>query len=85
MIDRISLLTDLLKVLDGETPDNELTTSLLALLGSEKAKVEEYFSQVVDQTTFKTEDYLRLKDFLVNLIASLRTLVTTSRYLSDRY
>lgn len=83
MIDRISLLPDLLKVLNGETPDNELTTSLLALLGAEKTKIEEYFSQVVDQTTFKTEDYLRLKDFLINLVASLRTCVTTSKYLSD--
>ena len=67
---------------DGTTDPNlsELTTTLAT---SEKEIVIQYFEQIIDQDTFKTDDMKRLREMLIDWYSSHKTIATTQRYSSD--
>jgi len=79
---KIDLFLKVLEFLANNDPD-ELTKVIQASSKSEQAKLEEFFSNVVDQTPFATDDYLRLRKFFIDLFASIRTLITATRQSGD--
>jgi len=74
----------LLGILRGEShPD--ITTSLSALVKSEKGKVTNFFSNVIDQIAYNSSDYQRIRDFLIDWYSSLRTMSSTQRVITDPF
>lgn len=67
---------------DGTTSTklSELTTTLAT---SEKEIVNTLFENILDQQTFSSDDYRRLRSMLIDWYASHRTIATTQRYASD--
>ena len=80
-------LDDLWKVwnlLKGETVD-DLSKSLEAIAKSEQAKSNTFFNTTLDQFAFSSDDYTRLKTFVVDWYASLKSLITTQSQSSDPF
>ena len=73
---------ELFKSVSGGT-GNGLTDALDALAKSNRAKLDTYFLEVIDQISFRTEDYNRLRKFLVDLFATHRTLANQSIHITD--
>jgi len=69
---------------DG-TSVGDLTTAVEAIALAEKTVSENYFSNVVDQVSFSSADYVRLRSFLRDWYATHRTITTQSVSLSDPY
>ena len=65
------------------TGSGNITDALDSLAKSDKAKLENFFSSVVDQSSFDTTDWDRLRKFLIDLYASHRTFATSSIHASD--
>jgi len=67
---------------DGTIDPNlsELTTILAT---SEKEIVKTYFENVLDQPSFNTADYQRLREMLIDWYSSLKTVSTTQKFSSD--
>lgn len=63
----------------------ELDDVLVALSESERAKAKELFSTSLDQVVHSTDDYLRLKNFMVDWYASHRTLTSLQKQTTDVY
>lgn len=68
---------------DGTASDLDLNTLKLAL--SEQIKSKSFIENTIDQTIFATDDYKRLKAFLVDWYSSHRTMITTQKNVSDIY
>ena len=81
MTNKIDLFWEIFKSVSGETAD--ITDVLNALSKADRTKVESYFSNVIDQVSFGTTDWNRLRKFLVNLYATHRSLSTYSTQISD--
>jgi len=60
---------------DG-TSVGDLTTAVEAIALAEKTVSENYFSNVVDQVSFSSADYVRLRSFLRDWYATHRTITT---------
>ena len=73
---------ELVKVAGGEESDT-LTTVLDSIVKSDRSTIENYFSNVVDQTAFNTDDWKRLRKFFVVIYAAHRAISTQSSKLSD--
>jgi len=54
-----------------------------AIAKSDRGKLENYFSDVVDQVSFSTADYNRLRRYFVDLFATHRTLGTIATQATD--
>lgn len=79
---------DFLKIwayLYDNTDTGGLDNNTLTLAVSEQTKSRNLFENTIDQTAFGTDDYKRIKDFLVDWYASHRTLVTTQKDVTDIY
>jgi len=77
MANNIEFFWELFESVSGGTGEG-VTTVLDSLAKSSRAKVEEYFTNVIDQVSFGTEDYNRMRKFFVDLFATHRTLATNS-------
>jgi len=66
----------------GETV-SDLDTNLIILAEDSKAKATTLFSENIDLTCHMTDDYKRLKNFLIPWYASLRSFGSTMRHASD--
>ena len=64
-------------------PGEGITDVLNSLAKSDRAKLDTYFTEVIDQASFATEDYNRLRKFLVDLFATHRTLTSQTFSASD--
>lgn len=64
-------------------PDPDITTVESGVAKGDRTKVENLFSSVLDQVSFGTQDYNRLRKFLIDLYSSHRSLVTFSTQASD--
>jgi hypothetical protein len=82
MADKIDFFWEIFEAVSGSTGEG-VTDALNSLAKSDRAKVETYFSDVIDQSVFGTEDYNRLRKFLVDLFATHRTLISQSIASSD--
>jgi len=65
----------------GGTTD--LTDVTKALAQSSQATVDKYFSNVIDQIPFNTNDYVRLRSFFRDLYATHRTISTLGTKITD--
>ena len=78
-------LTDFINLMNyfkGESvPD--LDTNLIATAEDSKAKATTLFSESIDQTAHTTEDYIRLKNFLIPWYSSLKAFPSTMKNVSD--
>lgn len=81
MADKIDLFWEIFESVSGGTGD--ITDALDAIAKSDRTKVESYFSNVIDQISFGTPDWNRLRKFLIDLYASHRTLASASKQTSD--
>jgi len=65
----------------GGTTD--LTNVTKAIAQSSQATVDKYFTNVIDQIPFNTNDYIRLRSFFRDLYASHRTITTLGTKITD--
>lgn len=82
MADSIDFFWQIFEAVSGGTGVG-ITDALNALAKSDRAKIENYFTEVIDQVSFTTEDYIRFRKFLVDLFATHRTLASQSIAASD--
>ena len=68
---------------NGTTTGVDPNTQTLSL--SEQAKTNNFFTETIDQISFASEDYKRLRAFLIDWYSSNKTLVTTQKNASDIY
>jgi len=73
------------QLIKDETTVDDLTTAVQAISLSEKTIAESYFSNVIDQFTFSSDDYTRLRNFMRDWYATHRTISTQAVSLSDPY
>lgn len=81
MASKIDQFWEILKAVAGEP--STIPDSLNAIAKADRTKLDSYFTNVIDQVSFSTTDYNRLRKFLVDLFASHRTMVTASAQVSD--
>lgn len=62
-------------------PSLDINTQILAK--SEQAVSTQLFENCVDQFVYSTDDYRRLRNFLINWYASHRTIISTQKQVSD--
>jgi hypothetical protein len=79
--DKINLFWEIFKSVSGGT--GNITDALDAIAKSDRTKLEDYFSNVVDQSSFLTSDYNRLRKLIIDLFATHRSLATSSLRASD--
>jgi len=72
----------ILNFLDG-TSTLSLDSNTRILAPSEQGVAKNLFENTIDQIVFASDDYKRLKDFLVNWYASHRTIITTQKQAND--
>jgi len=77
MTDKIDFFWKLFDAVAGKS-NTDITTVLNSLAKSDRAKIEDYFLSVIDQTSFNTEDYNKLRKLLIDLFATHRTLTSQS-------
>ena len=65
----------------GSEPD--VIKVLDSIVKSDRSKLEQYFSNVIDQIAFDTEDWSRLREFFIDLFTSHRSLITQSISITD--
>lgn len=73
---------ELFDVAGGGT-STDLTRVLDSIVKSDRAKIDAYFTSVVDQISFDTEDWKRLRAFLIDLYAAHRSITTQGSVISD--
>ena len=81
---------DWYKEYDAATTDSERRILLLkypnevaTLLVDTRIKVEDYFDNVLDQPIYLTDDYLRLRDFLINWYSAFNAIMRKEQKISD--
>lgn len=79
-IDDLWSLISYLKNGGSESGLSELTTTLAT---SEQSTTTTFFEQILDQNTFTSEDYKRLRLLLIDWYSSHKTIATTQRFASD--
>jgi len=74
--------TQLMRYFRGDSVPN-LDTNLIILAEDSKAKATTLFNENIDLACYATEDYKRLRNFLIPWYASLRSFSSTMRSASD--
>lgn len=64
---------------------NDLSDSLQAISKSELAKSEEFFINTLDQLSFSSTEYKRLRNFLIDWYSSVKTLTAVQKEITDIY
>ena len=67
----------------GGGAEADVTKVLDSIVKSDRSKLDQYFSSAIDQIAFDTEDWKRLREFLIDLFTAHRSLITQSAALSD--
>lgn len=80
----IDIFWDILRSANGANPSS-LTDTLNAEAKDQDARSDIYFGNVIDQLSYNTADYKRLRKFLVDLYSAHKTVVKTTSTLSDPY
>lgn len=73
----------IMKYLKDGTTDPDLSDLTTTLATSEKERTITFFEQILDQPSFNTEDYRRLREMFIDLYSSHKTIATTQKYVSD--
>ena len=69
----------------GGGSEPTITKVLDSIVKSDRAKLDQYFTNSIDQIAFDTEDWERLRAYFIDLFTSSRALITNSRIISDPY
>lgn len=73
---------NIMNYIDGTTVSSlDVNTQVLAK--SEQGTTTQLFENTIDQLVYSTDDYRRLRSFLINWYASHRTMVSTQKQVSD--
>ena len=84
--DRLDLYFDILDLVkSGTTGSSTLENKLENISLSEKQKVISFFESIIDQPAFMTNDYKRIRSFLIDWYASQRTLVSHAKNSKNPY
>jgi len=67
----------------GGGTEADVTKVLDSIVRSDRSKLDQYFSNAIDQIAFDTEDWDRLRAFLIDLFTANRALITNSAGISD--
>ena len=70
---------------DGTYVNDNPERVLRLVADSEKNVAENFFKSTLDQPAFEKDDYLRLRGFIVDWYASLRSIVTIQKNASDAF
>ena len=70
---------------DVDVASKALEDGLKSIARSEQAATKEFFETVIDQSVYALDDYKRLRDFLIDWYASLKTEITCARQASRLY
>jgi hypothetical protein len=73
---------ELVKVAGGGT-STSLTRVLDSIVKSDAAKVNTFFTNVIDQLAFNTQDWKRLRQFFISIYAAHRSIATQASQISD--
>ena len=73
----------IMKYLKDGTTDPKLSELTTILATSEKELTTSFFEQILDQPTFNSDDYIRLKAMFIDWYSSHKTISTTQKYASD--
>jgi hypothetical protein len=73
---------ELVKVAGGGT-STELTRILNSIVKSNVGKVNTYFTNVIDQLAFNTQDWKRLRQFFIDIYSAHRSISTQASQISD--
>jgi len=65
----------------GSEPD--VTKVLDSIVKSDRSKLDQYFTNAVDQIAFDTQDWKRMRSFFIDLFAAHRSLITQAAGISD--
>lgn len=65
----------------GSEPD--VPKVLTELVKSDRAKLDQYFTNTIDQIAFDTEDWSRLRSLFIDIFSSHRSLITQAANISD--
>lgn len=89
-IDKVIEYIDWFKAYDSALNDEDKKSLLIkysnevsSLLIETKTKVDTYFKEVVDQAVYKTNDYLKLRKFLIYWYSAFNVLGTQGKKVSD--
>ena len=63
--------------------DDSVTKVLDSIVKSDRAKLDQYFTNAVDQIAFDTQDWKRLRELFIDMFSAHRSLITQSRSISD--
>jgi len=75
-----------IKFLKGESySDNELDPKLKSILMSEQGITTNYFKNIHDQIAHGSEDYARLRQYIIDWYSSHKSIVTSGRQANDVY
>jgi len=73
---------NIMNYIDGTTVSNlDINTQVLSK--SEQGTSTQLFENTIDQLVYSTQDYKRLRNFLINWYASHRTIISTQKQVSD--
>ncbi len=81
----LELMTFFYELDSSGTSTQDLDIILESIARSDQIKAQEYFTKVVDSIVYNTADNRRLRKFMVNWYASLRTLTSIQDRTTDVY
>jgi hypothetical protein len=64
---------------------DDLTSALKSLVNSNQGSTDNLFRNIIDQPAFNTADYQRLRQFLIDWYASLRTMTGSQTQVTDPF
>ena len=67
----------------GGGSDNDVTKVLDSIVKSDRSKLDQYFTNAIDQIAFDVDDYNRLRNYFIDLFTAHRALITNSAKFSD--
>ena len=73
---------ELVKVAGGGT-STDLTKVLDSIVRSDRAKIDTYFTNVIDQLAFNSQDWKRLRSFFIDVYSAHRAIATQASKISD--
>jgi len=67
----------------GGGSDSDVTKVLDSIVKSDRSKLDQYFTNAIDQIAFDTQDWKRLREYFIDIFTSHRALITNGANISD--
>jgi hypothetical protein len=79
LTDPVNYYFNILRFLKDPSESTTLDSNLKVISQADKTLVNNWFIKALDQPTFSTNDFKKLRNFLIDWISSFRTIVTTQK------